>query len=107
MLNPQYQTRTKKKINQTISELSSNLPPTRKMMSSSLGQSTATVGTSQQNNNNQEENPILKSPSLQYKQENISLNEQINITETICSSVSSKNSQGFDLSTDTSTIPQH
>jgi len=108
MSNPHYyQTRSTKKINQTTSELSSNLLFTRKMASSSLYQSTATSDTSQQNNDNQEENPILKSRSLQYKQKNVSLNEQTDIKEKNGSSVSSMNSKGFDLPTSTSPIPQH
>ncbi|CAF0917660.1 unnamed protein product [Rotaria sordida] len=166
-----YQTRSTTQINKTINELSSDLPPTRKMTSSHLDQSTTTTtDTFQQTNNSQEENPILKFQNPQYKEENVSFSEKtensllipllnrcslsqsalfpeksqssiinqhhsvelspsmyptrktltsndmkstlcpasssINTEEILRSSVSSMTSQGFDLPTNTSSIPQ-
>ncbi|CAF4740171.1 unnamed protein product, partial [Rotaria sp. Silwood2] len=82
MSTPQYyQTRSKTKIDKTISELSSDLSYTHRMASSHSDQLTTTSEISQSINNKQAENPILKSKSSQYKEENVSFNEQFSIID--------------------------
>ena len=80
MSTPQYyQTRSKTKIDKTISELSSDLPFTQRMASSNSDKLPTTTDISQSINNKQTENPILKSKSSQYKEENVSFDEQFSI----------------------------
>jgi hypothetical protein len=71
-----YQTRSTIKINQTLSKLSSHLPPTRKMASSQKNQPKTTPDTLQQNNNSHEENSMLESKSLSCKEENVPFSNQ-------------------------------
>jgi len=109
---PYYQTRSIKKINQTINELSSHLPFTRKMTS----QSALSIENSQSSAINQPHtveqsasmHPARKTLTPQDSKNTLRPSSSFSNTEdTIRSSISSMNSQGFDLPTSTSPTPPY